>query len=387
MKASPLPDSRLFVSAGTRDLARIESRSYVRELVSVQRTLIPADSDAQRIPINMFYLDLRLRRRRIKRSKDLGKVMLFIAFAVTCCGEKRTLVGTKTGFCYKEWKGDLGSNLNHQDCAYHIVLSHCRADISWLLHETRQTPCLLKSITIYSKCNTKIELDELQPFEVKIHKLPNVGRCDHTYSHHALVTQQLTELDSGDVIVFLKDTKEVHQPAIIRPMSDMVAMARGPAKFSCGNIPFARTGFQFSDISFWHSTKTLLKFRLNSHAHNIYKPMVNESFPFPGGDFTKWMQIAGIELPKAVIVPVCYGGNFATQGSQIKRWPVDFWRRIRESLSRGDNIEEGHFMERLWAQLLMQPLTQYIEEEVLSHARDVIETEYRGLIGTLYGCT
>ena len=49
--------------------------------------------------------------------------------------------------------------------------------------------------------------------------------------------------------------------------------------------------------------------------------------------------------------------------------PVDDWNPIVESLSRGDNIEEGHFMERIWASLLSRPMT--IEEEL-----DILDQDY-----------
>ena len=34
----------------------------------------------------------------------------------------------------------------------------------------------------------------------------------------------------------------------------------------------------------------------------------------------------------------------------------NIWKRIELSLSRGNNIEEGHFAERSWAGLLAYPL-------------------------------
>jgi hypothetical protein len=48
------------------------------------------------------------------------------------------------------------------------------------------------------------------------------------------------------------------------------------------------------------------------------------------------------------IVEVCFGGVFMTTVQGIMDAPpVSNWSSIAETLSRGDNIEKGHFMERL----------------------------------------
>jgi hypothetical protein len=56
------------------------------------------------------------------------------------------------------------------------------------------------------------------------------------------------------------------------------------------------------------------------------------------------------------LVPICYGGVFATQWGQLFSEDAAVtprgWNHIARSLSRGDNILEGHFMERWWAELL-----------------------------------
>ena len=64
--------------------------------------------------------------------------------------------------------------------------------------------------------------------------------------------------------------------------------------------------------------------------------------------------------------------------------PVMDWNPIVESLSRGDNIEEGHFMERIWAGLLSQPISKIEEEAILARDYEVIRSPkshpYRGMV-------
>ena len=67
----------------------------------------------------------------------------------------------------------------------------------------------------------------------------------------------------------------------------------------------------------------------------------------------------------------CYGGSFAARREGIVRWPLSFWRWLSSSLSRGDNILEGHFAERTWAKLLAPPLSLDQEMAILCASRGV----------------
>ena len=42
----------------------------------------------------------------------------------------------------------------------------------------------------------------------------------------------------------------------------------------------------------------------------------------------------------------------------VERVPRDAWTRLVRSMERGDNIEESHYAERLWAAMLTRPLEQ-----------------------------
>lgn len=83
--------------------------------------------------------------------------------------------------------------------------------------------------------------------------------------------------------------------------------------------------------------------------------------------------------------PVCYGGIFATRVSQVRKYSTTLWFSLAASVSRGDNIEESHFLERTWAYLFME--TAHLQGRVaqLRHFQ-VIRNEYRGILGALYGC-
>ena len=81
------------------------------------------------------------------------------------------------------------------------------------------------------------------------------------------------------------------------------------------------------------------------------------------------------ELAAAFAQPlwrVCFGGAFAATRAQIWARRAETWRRLSDALSRGNNIEEGHYSERLWGLLLAPPLTDDAAAAMLcaGHAGD-----------------
>ncbi len=69
------------------------------------------------------------------------------------------------------------------------------------------------------------------------------------------------------------------------------------------------------------------------------------------------------------LVQVCYGGVFAASYLNIKMVDHSTWKRIEEALSRGNNVEEGHFMERSWGSLLATPLQHFQVEALLNYTQ------------------
>ena len=49
---------------------------------------------------------------------------------------------------------------------------------------------------------------------------------------------------------------------------------------------------------------------------------------------------------------MCYGGEFGATRENIRRVAQADWRTLAAALDRGDNIIEGHLMERAWASLI-----------------------------------
>ena len=210
------------------------------------------------------------------------------------------------------------------------------------------------------------------PLGAEIIKLPNVGRCDHTYAHwinhYAYTTTPLPSLsdkeeaaeEEEEIIVFLKDS-DMRYAWGDRTFGDLLSLAVVNG-FSCMKMTYTSSILHQSDI--------LREFQFKGehtrrHDSNM-ETTAAETAPFHTTAYKtlgEWVEKLDLPLQNNVtgtrssIVPVCYGGTFAAQKSQILRKPKKIWEAMETSLTRGDNIVEGHYSERTWGSLLSKPLS------------------------------
>ena len=97
----------------------------------------------------------------------------------------------------------------------------------------------------------------------------------------------------------------------------------------------------------------------------------------------EWIDSFASALIPDNLVCVCYGGIFAATKAQTNQHPSSVWRTMMESLSHGENIEEGHFAERNWDGLLLPRLPEYQVAALRNFSTHVIEKPfyYKGALG------
>lgn len=269
---------------------------------------------------------------------------------------------------FKFFTGDTLKNDNGQDnndidiskLRLSLVISHCNENMEWMHNYIKDLPIL--NVTIYSKCNSTIEGYDHAIDQSTIIRLPNVGRCDHSYAHWM---RQIEKEDATDdhIVLFIKASRDLYQKGMsYRPLQEVIRLALHSG-FSCESKP--------NDKSYYHDSNLLQFFMLEKHKEED----IRSKYRYMGG----WLKDVGIELPRP-FTPVCYGGNFAVKASQIHS-KKDVLKNIETSLSRGDNIEEGHFMERAWAGFLSKPLTlqeTHILNQSVSQVFGAIKDGYIG---------
>ena len=242
-----------------------------------------------------------------------------------------------------------------------IIISHCKETLEWV--EEAIAGINVKRLTIYTKCGKPVL--GAPPFAHVI-KLPNVGRCDHTYALHMANISDYTDIN--EVHVFMKDThrRHHHKNFKSRPLRDVVIEASGSTGYSCGCLPdVKRNAFTETyrlkelfgrDHSLWHLTSEVEKFSMDTYvANGGYDLSTTTSFE-NNNSLSQWWARCGLQMPRP-IMPICYSGYFAAKLQNILSGQT-VWSSIQQSLERGDNIIEGHYAERTFAALLMPPLTQ-----------------------------
>ena len=263
--------------------------------------------------------------------------------------------------CGGLWKANRypgNTNTNGKDgTKVHIVVSHCKSNLGWISDFTKGYEADIASIHVITKCGVPVEG---APDNATLEVLPNVGRCDHTYAHYittildqkVLVKEQAVQghghsHEKDSIVVFLKDNQILHQgTGKQNNFESMVRLASSSNGFACGVLP---TSIQVDGdkvfISAYHEVKKLFEFTLGRYRKGENTQSEVESFESVYRNIGVLYNSLGAGLLPAEVVQVCYGGIFAASVPNIKNidWPI--WEKVEQMLSRGDNIQEGHYME------------------------------------------
>ena len=319
----------------------------------------------------------------------------------------------------EDLRNGMSGALSSWPSSIFLVVSFCNSELKWLLNACDGIE--FSDVTIYSKCGKERTARQFLenrywPLNASVVALPNVGRVDHSIAFDMVKLSSTTNHDS--IVVYLKDTfPVVHQRGLrTRSLQHMISIAAGPTGFACGLQPILEYSLQdcefgtrrkayspissimrilklsdsvpcgartFQNMSMWHVTSELQYFHLHAHkrSRSIYGRVDDEDFD-AGQTFRDWLDAMRISLPKPA-TPVCYGGSFAVKVSNIlyAQEPV---KRMLHSLTRGDNIIEGHFAERTWAGLLSSQLPRGMRERLMCMSSGTLP--FADMIGRMYGC-
>lgn len=250
-----------------------------------------------------------------------------------------------------------------------MVISHCDKPVDWIWRDFLPNQHPLQNVIIYSKCGNAVQG---APANATIVRLPNVGRCDHTFAYH-MKHMNSSETSPDDMVLFIKDNPRRMKST--RTLETMLHTASING-FCCNEQQYE---FDTYRPSYYHDYSKLSKFSLEGWVRE--KRDKNHEFKSQYQNLGDWVDQLNISLPSP-LMPVCYGGTFVATVSQISKQNPS-WNLIEKSLSRGDNIEEGHFCERIWAGLLSKSLSKYALKKILEKSTEIM-WDFDGLFcGTL----
>lgn len=190
-------------------------------------------------------------------------------------------------------------------------------------------------VYLYQKCGYNHEC--MKMFRLKTasfynKRLSNTGRCDHTMSY--FLSEHYNTL--SDMIFFLKDTMSMWNFPMLK-YSHMLDSTRIYG-IGCATPLYRET------IS---SLKSYLPTSYNSPS--IHFSEKNDEIPFSSMSWEQFLIMYNISVDSTM--NVCYGGSFAVKRNIILKHSQSFYQRLTNGLSRGNNIIESHYMERLWAHI------------------------------------
>ena len=278
-----------------------------------------------------------------------------------------------------------------------IVVSLCKHDLKWLqeyVESLRSLGAPVRNVTIYSKCGAAAPAVKADlAWSQEVFELPNVGRCDHTYAYH----MSTRYWDLADATIFIKDSYDPNSPQDDR-VADGLDQPRDVdytwEHLKSDGVTCLYDSGASHGASVWHVAAALSQWklagygaeklaqRLRGNAEEYSKgdgpsqarfldrqtaPLAQPAAPFksavrPLGAWLK--QTMGIDLSERNLWPVCYGGLFGATKKSIHRTGKESWEQMRDSLTRGDNIEEGHYAERSWLGLLSEKMADSHEDKL-----------------------
>uniref|UniRef100_A0A6C0JKE2 DUF3431 domain-containing protein n=1 Tax=viral metagenome TaxID=1070528 RepID=A0A6C0JKE2_9ZZZZ len=204
-----------------------------------------------------------------------------------------------------------------------LIISRYNEKLEWLKEE----PFNKYPVIIYNKGPND---DFYKPEKlIKIVKVDNIGRCDHTYIYHII-----NEYDNlYNINVFLPgsanmDNKKHHALALFNKIEES-----NKAVFLSNK----------TSLSEWYDFK-LDEWKASSPENNIINPenklKLSEIRPFG-----KWYEhnFKNIELEY-----VTYGGMFSVSKEDIIQHPKNYYEKLIKYLENSSNPECGHYFERAW---------------------------------------
>ena len=302
-----------------------------------------------------------------------------------------------------DWSMVHAQERQHRLGETEIVLAYCTKSIEWLgdavrgLHEKGAN---VTHVHIVSKCGSTpntTSLSGLAGLVINVTTRRNVGRNDETFTRF-LVDRYETLPTS---LFFLKcstgrQIKELQSKLHISIGHWLAnSLATSSVGFAChlfGSIESAGLYHVANKADSFLNHKFIVAHEQNPAAA---KALGNFKATWrPLGNFTRHFlspnTLQHLDAVQHPVRRVCYGGSFATSGRNVLRIPRGDWSALSTALLRGDNIEEGHYVERLWAALLSPPVDASTGATALSYAngrywQHRMSTDMPGLI--IRGCS
>ena len=177
-----------------------------------------------------------------------------------------------------------------------------------------------------------------------------------------------------------------HQGYAWKDLDSMLEMASSSNGFACAvESPVSDQMYSYSE---YYRSHEMFNFSLNHYFNVDVKEYGIDGVSFASikypylGSFYSYLDAD----PLPDLVQVCYEGVFAASVKNIKETDLTVWKNVEKALSRGHDIQESDYMERLWASLLSNPLEEYQIEALEEYAHGSCNFFLGALFRNTCGC-
>lgn len=237
-----------------------------------------------------------------------------------------------------------------------LVVSRYAADTSWI--ERLLPKC--GRVFVYDKSSDSVDWQRgLAPNVEKpiIHRrLPNTGKCDHTYLHHIVSRWD----DLADWTLFSPDFPFDHLCGcgigeLLEPDGDWKAPR-----------PWRKRDWWPEGRIWWDKMEIVPDRNGTNYAEHYASGKVKRAEL----GLVDWMkEYVGYDPDGDDWPGYQPGGVFAASREAIQRYPVEFYARLRDQLSKSVESEECHYIERSWL-VILSGLANYAPPVSLNGARN-----------------
>ena len=225
-----------------------------------------------------------------------------------------------------------------------VVIAHYKEDLEWVDSYFPED----FSIYIYSKGDEKPNIKRDYYHEM----LDNVGRCDHTYLYH--IIRNYNNLNKYNIFItgssyILRHKKEKMDGILNIIKKDKLEKVEYYPRTKLERPNFLNTGMKY-DYAY--------TMRMPSHcaAHSSnkrYNFLGYEDCKIVPSNHNSLEHFKNSLINKRDITSVTYYGVFVVKKNLILKNDKNIYKNLLNELNNGDNVENGHFMERLWAHLFI----------------------------------
>jgi hypothetical protein len=233
-----------------------------------------------------------------------------------------------------------------------LVLACYSVSLRWLAHLFDALATMSQTVHVYVYAKGK-SIPSLPPLPlnvtfVQFTRLPNVGRNDHSFLHHIHARYDSLE----DVTLFFKDSslKDLHVRSTeekVKVLLGMIVTAETQG-YACNPTDYTIGWEEGGNVKDWcidewnpsHKQRTSLFIHADPRGLGAWTAKTLTRTP----DKSRVMNI--VNNPGNTLF--CYSGIFAVSRRVLRKTARQTYGRLEKGLTVGDNVEAGHYVERLW---------------------------------------